>query len=397
MFIDRKIYLFFGIVTILLALFVTTAKAIAAFCSVALILLAIFIIWHERHLPRTLITYIYTTSLYIIAISLALWLGNLEVAFVFSGKKLILFFGLAIAVGLRNESYRLLSLFSFVIGVLILSIITIYQSFIIDFSLHRASDYMNAVHAGYLMSYGVIVTLVLLLNFRKYLISGTIILSLILSALILNQTRGAWLATLAAMLPLLWKSKKRYMLSALISFFIVSLFFIPGVRERTFNDLKAIQNYKAHSDIETSLGAKIQMWAVSLEMFKKHPLLGIGSGNWQKYTHQMIDGEKAPATLERFNQPHNTFINALATTGILGLIATIALIIYPLFLAIKRTYSSLFYPLLIKLVSIAFIVQGMTDSVTQMHRPFHSYLLIMGVCIAGLVWGSPNNTLNTTD
>lgn len=397
MLVNSKIYLTFGAIAISLSFLITTSKAVASFCSAALILLAMFITWHERHLSRALIMYISTVTLYIIVISLYLWLENPESAFIFTSKKVILTFCLALAIGLRSELYRLFSLISFIAGVLVLSVIIIYQSFSMDLSLYRAPNHMNAVHAGYLISYGIIVTLILLISFKKYLIPATMIIVLMLFALILNQTRGAWLATAAAMLPLIWRSKNKYILTVITSIFIISLFFIPGVRDRTFNDIKAIQNYTFSSDVETSLGAKIQMWAVSWDMFKEHPLLGIGAGNWQSYTHKMIEEEKAPAILKGFNQPHNTFINALATTGIVGLAATIILVVYPLWLTRNKYSSDSFYALLIKLTSIVFVVQGMTDSVTQMHRPFYSYLLIIGICVSGIIWGNSGIVSNTAD
>lgn len=88
-------------------------------------------------------------------------------------------------------------------------------------------------------------------------------------------------------------------------------------------------------DISTSKG-RIVMWKKSLEMFKGHPVFGVGGGNWKilipdygVYDELRFSGKK------RFQRPHNDYLWILTEYGIIGLLAFVSVLIIGLFYLVR--------------------------------------------------------------
>ena len=87
------------------------------------------------------------------------------------------------------------------------------------------------------------------------------------------------------------------------------------------------------ADYSTSIGYRLQMWYASMHMFWSSPLAGIGSGNFQAAMADLV----ATGVIEKglfegetnFNQAHSEIMDALATKGMVGLVAYLGLLILP--------------------------------------------------------------------
>jgi len=77
---------------------------------------------------------------------------------------------------------------------------------------------------------------------------------------------------------------------------------------------------------------RFSLWTLALDNFKKHPVLGVGYGNYkavgkkQHYTNFMSDKQ----TFENPRRAHNDFIEKLAETGIIGFLVYVSLFLMPL-------------------------------------------------------------------
>ena len=71
-------------------------------------------------------------------------------------------------------------------------------------------------------------------------------------------------------------------------------------------------------------------------MFRAHPLLGVGAGNYDAAYAQY----KVPGWDESLTQAHNYYINAAAETGVLGLLALLAIVAVALWLAWRATRAT---------------------------------------------------------
>ncbi len=124
---------------------------------------------------------------------------------------------------------------------------------------------------------------------------------LLLAGVYLTKSRGTQLAVL--MMGAIWLWQKRGLLTAgTLSFAgLVGLMLLPSTR---MNDLDP--------DEESAFG-RVDAWYEGFDMFKTHPLFGVGFGNFTDYN-----------TLTA----HNSFVLVLAETGFLGFVTWLAFIGY---------------------------------------------------------------------
>ncbi len=126
-------------------------------------------------------------------------------------------------------------------------------------------------------------------------------------------TRGAWLGSILAFVAmgLLWNKKVGIQIIVAIAALIaIGSIVSPGVRFR----LKSI--FHTHSDV--SIEQRFQVWRVNLQMFKDHPLFGIGYGYNYYYTPEY--------NLKVLGHPgfngnaHDNYLEVLAGSGIFGFV-----------------------------------------------------------------------------
>ncbi|MEE8565221.1 MAG: O-antigen ligase family protein, partial [Candidatus Thermoplasmatota archaeon] len=139
--------------------------------------------------------------------------------------------------------------------------------------------------SGYrvLLGYPSIFSLSLLLPFSKknYLIGFTCIILIITN--ILSITRGAWLALIVSLsyyILIHFRENKKYILKmvGIIVIIILILINIPGVQNNI--NKRAINPFLTYSESNYQRSGMI---ALCMEIFRKNPIIGIGSGNFGKY------------------------------------------------------------------------------------------------------------------
>ncbi|HEX4299973.1 MAG TPA: O-antigen ligase family protein [Gammaproteobacteria bacterium] len=118
--------------------------------------------------------------------------------------------------------------------------------------------------------------------------------------------------------------------------------------------------------LHSSLGDRLQMWGVAWDMFKTAPVTGIGTAAYMDRAQRMVDaGEASPVTAE-YDHPHNEFLDALATRGVVGLLALLALLGVPGWLFARGLDSPdpvrLGASLAGLLVSVAFAMFGLSET-----------------------------------
>jgi len=175
-----------------------------------------------------------------------------------------------------------------------------------------------------LPGYPSVFTLSLLLPFfKKNFLIGFVCIFLII-ANILSITRGAWVALIVSLsyyILIHFREDKKYILKmvGIIVIIILILINIPvvqnNINRRTINPFLTYSrsNYKRSG-----------MIALCMEIFRKNPIMGIGSGNFGKYSAEnpyLYKGKylKIPENMA----PHAFFLQLLAENGIFGFIAMI--------------------------------------------------------------------------
>lgn len=96
---------------------------------------------------------------------------------------------------------------------------------------------------------------------------------------------------------------------------IIILSFSPTVQERTKVAVDEIKAYY-EGNKNTSVGRRPYMWKGALNMFLENPVLGVGTGGYQKALAKYRDDPELPQMVH----PHNTFLYIASSFGIAGLL-----------------------------------------------------------------------------
>ncbi|MDD2500535.1 MAG: O-antigen ligase family protein [Geobacter sp.] len=384
----------FGWITVLYASVVSTIKPAEGVFGVLLLLLGGYLVWRKKTIEAPLRIYSVLLFMYLIAnvASLVFSDSSGDVG-LFVLKNILVFISVFVAVNIRDARLLYAVLTVFCLGVCILACVTVYDGLILGVNAPRPPSFMTAVHAGYILSYGLLVVLVSYMHIQRYRFGVLVVVMMLSVALMLNATRGAWIATVLALVPIIIRSRIKFWFLGLIVLVLLLLFSLPQVRLRTLNDIHAVLHYSYGSPIETSMGAKLDMWVASYTLFKQSPFFGVGANKWQQSMHVMIENKQASEVLRHFNQPHNMFVYALATTGAVGVVVFVLFVAFPYYFLKRYGQQRTLFSDLLSVLIIAFIVQGQFDSVPQMYRPFQSYLFLTGVCMAGITWAKRDDRL----
>jgi O-antigen ligase len=275
-------------------------------------------------------------------------------------------------------------LHAFVAGGTILSLILLYQGLINQ--IERPAHIWYCVIAGNLLLFTLVATVSLILA-SKSLRSGVLyasIASLQLCALYLNGTRGAWIAFAVILicipfyllkLPRVWQAG--YIVALVLAGTLVAQGSYFQVKFRAaITDIQLYQQGVA----STSLGGRFEMWKASYKMFVENPILGVGAGNWTDEFQKNVTGNNDAPYLMEFNHPHNVYLEALSTRGLVGMFSLLLFILYPLVYVWKRRdqETDLFRNLVIMAV-FAMLISGAVDMLTNIRHVFMVYSALIGI------------------
>lgn len=149
----------------------------------------------------------------------------------------------------------------------------------------------------------------------KVLLYGNTLLFLVV--ITMTSSRGGFLGLVVVALLLTWNSRRRLMAFTLLP--VLTAVFL-ALSPASFRDrIVSIQDYGE----DESAQARLDSWAAGRRMFLASPLTGIGAGCFQFAAMDYGLGRIEHVA-------HNTFINVLAETGILGIVSFTGMLIFGL-------------------------------------------------------------------
>ena len=375
-----------GWITVCYALVVPIIKPLEALFAFLLLLMTLCLFFMKEKTDSSIHNY----GLIILFYFVGNWIsvvfqGDIAEDILFALKTSSIFIVFLLATYLRDTSKINLSILAYCLSTVVIAVISAIQYLCLG--VMRPPTMMSAIHAGYIFDYALLILVIYAVYSRGYMRLVTLVAALIIIfTLIVNASRGAWIAIFAPLMvfAIFLSSLNRKLI--LFGIFIALCFFIslPITQSRYEDAYKDVAIYQLDRSIETSLGTRFEMWRTSFEMWRKAPVWGVGPGNWQKEVQRMIQANQAYKYIGEYNQPHNMYLNALSTTGLVGLFSLLFLVCFPIYFAWNSGLGHSFYSDALFVVSIAILVQGLTDSVPQMYRPFQSGLFLLGLLMAGI-------------
>jgi O-antigen ligase len=199
-----------------------------------------------------------------------------------------------------------------------------------------------------------------------------------LAGIFFTFSRGAWFSLFVSTLFLVFISNRVLLKKSLgicLGIFFGFYFLVPSFRQRL-----STLNLEANQE-------RLELWKVSWKMFKDSPWFGQGYDSFPfrfKLFSELL--AKSPGTPV---DPHNMYLEFLATSGLVGFIAFLVLLVSVLWF-LKRTWGklgdgSLQKPFFLATlgVFVSFCIGGFFDRYFNMPHTLVPLLISLGLCSSG--------------
>ncbi len=154
-----------------------------------------------------------------------------------------------------------------------------------------------------------------------------------IAASFLSQSRGVWLAVPFLLVILLWphiiRSSFRFRLwtIGILVLILIALPVIPGfdIGQRVEQAYSEIQMYSKNKAAVSSLGARMNMMEISADIISRHPIWGVGVGNYYPNAVEYYNNHKSEISVHvlELKNPHNEFLLQWVTRGTVGLLVVL--------------------------------------------------------------------------
>jgi len=207
-----------------------------------------------------------------------------------------------------------------------------------------------------------------------------------LYASFLSQARGAWLALpfCGALLGYLMIRKNKLKISTVIPVLLIIVAVIsvsPAgniIESRVMQAKQEIELFASGEKFDSSVGGRLAMWDIALDVWKEYPIIGTGLGDFDQEV-ELRQSQGVYESIDVHASVHNIYLQALATTGTLGfLILCFALVVQPFRIFYKTSREKLTSAQLGGLmVIVAYAVFGLTESWILMAPVVSIYLVYL--------------------
>ena len=207
-------------------------------------------------------------------------------------------------------------------------------------------------------------------------------------SILFSLSRTAWFGLFAAgiVLSYLLARTKRWFLLALATMIagcLLAYQFSAIVQSRVNSIFSDIALY-TRGETFSNVGDRFVMWKAAFSMFLSNPLMGVGTGDYMAAMREYIAAGTVPERILGFNQPHNMYLFALATNGLLGLAALLFLFSRVLALSLplrEAQPGQKQFRFLAVAVAVHYLVAGLTDSLFNIFLLRYTFAFIMGICV----------------
>lgn len=204
----------------------------------------------------------------------------------------------------------------------------------------RAKHYSYGLtHFGFLLSGILLVVLYLILywfqNYKRSTFGFLVPLALFISAvllagaLLLNLSRGVWLAMAMAvglLLFLLLPWRNLLVASAAFCVLVIFGYMLVGdiINKRFYDAFFELSQYIVYQNQAGSFGERLGMWHVGVNAFLQNPIVGVGFDGLKNLQAQMLENGQISELVSKRKFLHSDILQSLAVFGFLGFLTYLA-------------------------------------------------------------------------
>lgn len=196
------------------------------------------------------------------------------------------------------------------------------------------------------------------------------------TASVWSQTRGGWISIpISFLLLIAFKSITKLQSVVAIIILILAASSIDSIKNRIAYTFQHSSIFSEQIKFGHSTQQRLDMLGASYEIFKENPIFGKGFSFYHHRLQELISEGKQPHWIAAYERPHNEFLNILVSSGIIGLLILIGIIISMLYI-INRFIKEPSY----KLAGYLLISQYLIFSLSEVF--FSTKLTIVYFCTA---------------
>jgi len=192
-----------------------------------------------------------------------------------------------------------------------------------------------------------------------------------LYASVLSTARGAWVTAPVIIGILVWYAVKSAGIGVKkIGFVIVAVIIIISLSpamdilsKRYTEAISEIKLFYSGEGFETSVGGRLALWDVAIDVWKENPVLGTGPGDYDDDLVGHKDQGRYP-TVAPHKTTHNIYLQVLVSNGLVGILIFLpTLIVLPLYYIRREVSDSMQFEKLSALILIVSVaIFGLTES-----------------------------------
>ena len=211
----------------------------------------------------------------------------------------------------------------------------------------------------------------------------------------LSASRGVW-ATIfvyAFIATVMLKHVRRSYKVAAAAIFVAGVLIasqMGGVLKQRMEVVATdLQQYAAGTDLDTSLGLRLQLWKGSWILFKEHPVFGVGITRYTQALEELEQRKIITPFAATLPHSHNEMLFMMVRLGALGALALLAVYFVPLAHFIRRCRDEDVEVRCAAAMGIAlvsgFIVLGLVDVIFLWWECYPFYALGVAYCMACII------------
>jgi len=182
------------------------------------------------------------------------------------------------------------------------------------------------------------------LNLVKFYILAAAVLCALITAS-MSGSRGAYLAFIVlSIFCTIFFAKPRWMFLGVFGMFIIAFTLYHNIAhvqrgvDTAYHEV--VGYYQAEDHVTdkssiTSIGVRLEMWRTSWLFLKDNFVFGLGPQNYLKNAKEYIENGDVNPIIVKYPNPHNAFLEATTSKGMLGLITLLLLLYYPAYIYIR--------------------------------------------------------------
>ena len=303
-----------------------------------------------------------------------------------------------VVVLLKDESWRTYFLVSLSIGLILHLVFCVLQMFEYVTVIVAGSNAQDATghigHIGFGVVYGIWASWLLSMGWRwhgRWRWLALLLATWAYLMIFFAQGRGGYIVALSLLVIVIlevFRGRHLWRPIALILSvtLVVSLVFVLGpAKERwqhVWNSLSQLES-GADSDTLTSTEQRVQMFRTSFDIWRAHPLLGVGTGGVPRAVAQLGPFEGGGARIQ-FVHPHNQYIFNLVRWGPSGLLLLLAVFYCWLCEGWKYRWDISISYQLIALTGAGLMIYGLFSPVLEEHFSGVLAALLLGAGLSDL-------------